>query len=221
MTPYSRTVSIIVLALAAIAPGARAINIGVLDNYQDGTVQQWYGGTTITNVAGGPLGPADLFLSVRSNGNSNGNGSKVSCHSSEVRWSGDYTGAGVSGIQADMRNLGATTLNMRMVLFGNGSRWTSTTGFSLAPNSGWQHLMFPISPESLTRVLGTTAYADALGNVNQIMFRHDGGNPSSGGEAINGNVGMDNITAVPAPGLAPLLGVGGLAWLRRPSRRGR
>ena len=218
MAPYLRSLTIFGICAAAVslAPrDARAIAIGVLDDYQNGTVSEWFGGTTITNLPGGPLGPADLFLNVRSNGNGGGNGSKVSSHNSELRWTGDYLAAGVSAIQADMRNLGATTLNMRMVLFGSGSRWTSTMGVSLAPNSGWQHLTFPVSQASLTRVLGNTTYDGTLMNVNQIMFRHDGGNPSSGGEAINGTLGMDNITAVPAPGLASLAGVCGLALLGR------
>lgn len=218
MALYSRPSLVIMLALAAAAPQARAVNIGVQDNFQNGTVSEWYGGTLITNLSGGPLGASDLFLNVHSSATGGGNGSKVSSHNSELRWTGDYVAAAVSAIEVDMRNLGATTLNMRLVMFGSGSRWTSTTGFTLAPNSGWQHLTFPISQAALTRVLGGNTYNDSLTTINQIMFRHDGGTPSSGGEAISGTLGMDNITAVPAPGCVPLLGVLGLALARRRAR---
>jgi hypothetical protein len=192
------------LGLGFAAPSAHAVVIGQVDDFQSGTVNEWYGGTTITNVANGLLGPSDRYITVQSNG-SGGTGGKVATHNSEARWNGDYIAAGVTGISVDMRNLGTTTLNMRLVLFGLGSRFTSTTGISLAPGSGWQHLTFPVSVAGLTRVLGSGTYNDSIGSVSQIMFRHDGGTPSSGGEAINGIVGIDNVMAVPSPGAAGLL----------------
>lgn len=64
-------------------------------------------------------------------------------------------------------------------------------------------------------MLGSGTYTETIGSVNQIMFRHDDGTASSGGSFINGLVGIDNITAVPCPGLrlywcaALLSGLGG------------
>jgi hypothetical protein len=203
--------------VGAGATSAQAINIGVLDNFQDGTLMNWLGGTTITNVGGGQGGALDRYLSVDANGNTGGSGSKVGCHNSDGRWAGNYIAAGVTGIQVDMINLNTTTLQMRLVVFGLGSRWTSSTAVTLSPGSGWQHVMFPINPSSLTRVLGSATFTDTLSDANQIMFRHDGGTPSSGGEAINGTVGMDNLLAVPAPGAAGILAAG-WAWAGRRRR---
>ena len=206
-----------VVAAGPLAGDAGAVAIGTTDTFQSETVNDWYGGTITANVGGGIAGAADRYLTVRTNGNTAGSGSHLAIHNSETRWNGDYTADGVTAISVDLRNLGTTTLNMRMVLFGLGTRFTSTTGVSLAANSGWQHITFPISQATLTRVLGSGTYADTIGSVNQIMFRHDDGTPSSGGTFVNGMVGIDNITAIPAPGAAMVLmcGVGVCAGRRR------
>ncbi len=209
-------VTILALAAAFGTVGqARGVVIGTTDDFQSGTVNDWYGGTITANVANGLGGAADRYLTVQTNGNTAGSGSHLAIHNSETRWNGDYTADGVTGISVDMRNLGSTTLNMRLVVFGLGTRFTSTTGVSLAAGSGWQRITFPISQASLTRVLGSGTYTETIGSVNQIMFRHDDGSPSSGGSFINGVVGIDNITAIPAPGAAALLLGGAVIGTRR------
>ncbi len=204
----------LVIASLSFAPSALAINIGVRDDFQTGTVSEWYGGTTITPVTNGQIGATDQFITVQTAAAS-GAGSHLATHNSEPRWTGDYLGAGVTAITVDMRNQGTTTLQMRVVLFGLGNRWTSTTPVTLAPNSGWQHLTFPITQSSLSRVLGSGTYQDSLGSVSQIMFRHATG-LSSGGTTVSATVGIDNVAAIPAPGAAGVLGVGAvLAGMRR------
>lgn len=196
---------VVVVAAGGLAGQARGVIVGTTDDFQSGTVNDWYGGTITANVGNGVAGAADRFLTVQTNGNTAGSGSHLAVHNSETRWNGDYIADGVTAFTVDMRNMGTATLNMRLVIFGLGTRYTSTTGISLAPGSGWQHLTFPVSQNSLTRVLGSGAYADILGSVNQIMFRHDDGTPSSGGTFVNGMVGIDNIMAIPAPGAGVLL----------------
>ncbi len=205
----------VALATSGLVTHARAGIVGTKDDFQSGTVNDWYGGTITANVGNGVGGAADRFLTVQTNGNTAGSGSHLAIHNSETRWNGNYIAEGVTGFTVDLRNMGTTTLNMRLVIFGLGTRFTSTTGISIAPGSGWQHLTFPVSQTSLTRVLGTGAYADVVGSVNQIMFRHDDGTPSSGGTTVNGMVGIDNITAIPAPGAAGVLAAGMVIGARR------
>jgi uncharacterized protein (TIGR03382 family) len=64
-------------------------------------------------------------------------------------------------------------------------------------------------------VLGSATYQDCISAVTQIMFRHDGSTPSSGGEVINGTLGIDNVTAIPTPAAACVLGLGGVWVVRR------
>jgi hypothetical protein len=206
------------VVLLSAAPMARAVVLFVPDTFTDGTVQEWYGGDTVTNVGNGQLGAADRFITVATNSTSS-SGSHLATHNAELRWSGDFLAASVTAIQVDMRNLGSTPLQMRLVVFGLGNRWTSVTAASLPVGGAWQHLTFPVNSTALTRVLGTGTYSDSLMNVSQVMFRHDTDPPSSGGTTVSGMVGIDNPMAVPAPGfvgvLAPFM-----AWsMRRPRRR--
>jgi hypothetical protein len=206
-----------VLAAAAacgVVSSARAVILFTPDTFTDGTVQEWYGGDTVMNVDNGQGGTADRYITVATNSGGSA-GSHLATHNAELRWSGDYISAGVTAVQVDMRNLGSTTLQMRLVLFGLGNRWTSNTAVTLTPGSEWQHLTFPVSQSSLAHVLGAATYTDSLSNVTQIMFRHDGGTPSSGGETINGTLGIDNPMAVPSPGLVGLLAPLGALSLRR------
>jgi MYXO-CTERM domain-containing protein len=207
-------VGLVASVLLFTAP-ARAIVTGTQDTFQDSTVMDWSGGTTISNSPGGPAGDSDLFLLVASNGGAAGPGSKLAAHNADSRWAGDYIAAGVTAIEADMINVGDTSLQMRLVLFSAGERWTSSNFITLAPGGDWQHVSFPISASDLTRVLGSGSFAADLAAVDQIMFRHDGSTPSAGGESISGSIGIDNITAVPSPAGIALLGLAGIAAARR------
>lgn len=216
---FSRwSVRCVILACAAAlgtAAQAAGITLNSNDTFTDGTVMGWVGGTTITNNAGGPGGAADRFLRVDANGGGSGPGSKVASHNGDPRWIGDYLGAGVTALQCDMRNEGSAALEMRVVLFGLGTRYTSVSTVSLPVGGAWQTVTFPVGQSSLTQVLGSVPYNDLIINVTGLMFRHDPGTPSSGGVSVNGTVGIDNIRAIPAPGAMGVLMLGVLAARRR------
>lgn len=214
-----RSVRYVILA-GAVALGtaahAAAISLGTTDDFTDASTMGWVGGTTITNNAGGPGGAADRYLRVDTV-NTAGSGSKVATHNGEPRWLGNYLGAGVNALRCEMRNEGSTALEMRVVLFGLGTRYTSVTSVNLPVGGAWQTVTFPIGQSSLTQVLGNVAYNDMIINVTGIMFRHDPGTPSSGGASADGTVGLDNIRAIPAPGAgcAGLVLLGALGSRRR------
>jgi MYXO-CTERM domain-containing protein len=205
----------VLIGSLSLSTQARAVVLGTTDTFQDTTTMGWVGGTNVSNSPGGLGGDEDLFLLVGSNGAATGAGSKLAAHAGGTRWIGNYIGAGVTGIAADMINIGDTPLQMRLVLFSSGDRWTSTSFVTLAPGGNWQRVVFSISAADLTEVLGGGTYAVDLAAVDQIMFRHDGAEPSQGGESITGLIGIDNISAVPAPGALVLLGLGGIAAGRR------
>lgn len=201
-------------ALGTAAP-ASAISLTSNDTFTDGTTMGWVGGTTITNNTGGPGGAADRFLRVDANGGGSGPGSKVASHNGDPRWIGDYLGSGVTALQCDMRNEGNAALEMRVVLFGLGTRYTSVTSVNLPVGGAWQTVTFPVGQSSLTQVLGSVAYNDMITNVTGLMFRHDPGTPSSQGASADGTVGIDNVRAIPAPGAMGVLLLGALASRRR------
>ncbi len=219
---FSRVTLRVAMASIGLAAGtpALAIDLGTLDTFQDQSVLNWIGGTSISNKPGGQGGSGDRWLQVDSNGNTAGAGSRLGMHNSDARWIGDYAAAGVTGVQFDVTNLGATNLELRLVLFASGTRWTSSQAVVVPAGAPWRTVTLPISQSDLTRVLGSNAWADSITNVSQLMIRHDPGSPSSGGAAVDATAGFDNIRAVPAPSAAVLLLLGSCALGRR-SRSGR
>jgi hypothetical protein len=121
------------------------------------------------------------------------------------------------------RPLGASDLEIRLVLFGpgTGNRWTSTQSHILPGDGVWNTYIYSILEIDLTRVLGGSSYADLVGNLNRIMFRHDEGGPSAQGTSVGFNADpfyIDNVTAVPIPASIWLFasGIAALAFrLRR------
>jgi hypothetical protein len=193
------------------------ITLGQIDNFQDGTVMGWIGAAP-TNIAnGGPLGAGDRYLQITSTGGS-GPGSNLATYN-QIRWSGNFSAAGVTSIEADLRNTGNTDLVMRLVLFGaNFDRWTSTAGVSLPAGGGWTHVSFSLAPGAMTQVLGSSSYSATLTAVERMMFRHDPAPPSATGSPIAGQLGIDNIRAVPEPASLSALGAGLLLLLKRRRR---
>ena len=210
-----------VSAFLAIAGTTFAVTLGQLDDFQDGTLQDWTGGATMENMAdGGPGGVADRFLRVQSFGGFGG-GSRLATFNG-TQWSGDYLAAGVTAIDVWLKNLGQTDLQMRVVLFdldGGDNRWTSTVAHTLVVGSGWQRLTFSLEENALTNVQGTTDYAQLMTDVDRMMFRHQAGVPDANGDSIIAEAGIDNVrAAVPEPGTLAVLGLGAAALLRRRRR---
>lgn len=206
-------------ALCVPLVSAQVVN-GQVDTFQDGTLMNWAGGASPTNIAnGGPAGAGDRYLRLTSTG-TGGSGSRIATFN-DNQWSGNFLAAGVTRVEVDMANLGATTLEMRIVLFRFNSpisRFTSANSIVLAPGSGWRHLVFQLDSASLVSVAGSATYAQTITDVGRMMFRHDPGGPSAQGSPIAGQLGIDNVRAVPEPAslLVLALGAGWVARRRRP-----
>ena len=212
-----RTLGVLSFACLLAAGSLAQITLGQVDDFEDGTVMGWGGGTTITNQAnGGPLGAGDNFLQVQSFGGIGG-GSRWAAFN-DLQWTGNYLAAGVTAVSLHMRNLGNNPLDIRLVAFdftGGDNRWTSTVSQSLPVGGGWQWMTFSLAQADLTLVQGTTTYADLITDVDRLMFRHQAGAPDAQGDPIAALAGMDNITAVPEPASLVALGIGALLLRRR------
>jgi hypothetical protein len=215
-----RQVAIPLAAMVAgllAADGAHASpTLGQVDDFQDGTTQNWNGASGFfSNVAGGQGGAGDLYLEVTSRGG-NGPGSRIGTFN-DNQWSGDYLSAGVTAVEVDLANFGLTDLDMRVVLFGTSAEWTSTNSLLVPADGIWRNYTFSLTAADLTLVGGAGPLEDTLAGVERFLFRHQSGPPSGigGGTPVVGNLGLDNITAIPAPGAWALLGVAALAARRR------
>jgi hypothetical protein len=200
---------LLALASSALATAAFGqITLGHVDTFQDGTVMNWSGGAVIENVDGGPAGPGDRYFQITSSGGG-GAGSRLACFN-DFQWSGNYIAAGVTSIRMHMRNQSGLELNMRLALWGTSfsSQFTSTNPIVIAPGTGWQIVTFSLAQSDLTRVLGTGTYTQVMTNVNRFHIRHQTGPPGNNGSAIEAQIGVDNITAVPEPASVLAIGMG-------------
>ena len=190
--------------ILALTAAAWAVSPAEVDDFQDGTFENWTGGVSLTNVPnGGPLGLGDRYLNVSSF-------NRLATYNIN-QWTGDYQAAGVLDIGVDMRNPNAEPLEMRIVLFSpNDTRYTSATPHVVPGDSQWHHYVFSLRESDLIVVqdLGTS-YGSLMTNMARLMFRYDDVG-MAGGTPYIGQMGIDNVTAiVPEPSLAAaaLLGV--------------
>jgi hypothetical protein len=209
---------IIVFGLLLFAGSAKAIVVGQLDNFEDGTLQDWNNGGAgappVLNIGtGGPAGVNDNFMQVTSDGSGAGQFLTVFNRS---QWLGNYLGAGVTAIEMDLRNLGSVSLTIRLAfknVGGPGAVGYLSSGFTLASGSGWQHVVFQINPAAMVAVGGPDAFNTFFASdVQEMRLINETGTSNLNGNAITGQLGVDNIHAVPEPSVVLLTGTGILAF---------
>ena len=197
----------LVLALTFSAPTAKALSLGPISDFDDGTLQGWVTPNDNTTNAGG-------YLEV-----SRGAGGHLAVFNETATVNGAIDPA-VTAIEVDLlRPDGSSDLEIRLVLMGPSTidRWTSTASASVTGDGTWNRYRFSILEADLTQVQGTGSFADLTANLNRLMFRYDPGTPSAGGTfGPSGTFGMDNVIAIPeaTTGLLLLAGLGSLAVRR-------
>jgi hypothetical protein len=90
-----------VVAIGLSSTARRAVVLGQIENFQDGSVDNWGGGDTLSNIpTGGPAGSGDKCLLIATNGNPGGTGSHLATDNT-VQWAGNYLAAGITDISVD------------------------------------------------------------------------------------------------------------------------
>jgi hypothetical protein len=206
----------LVLSLLLASVADAAIQLGRLDDFQNGTTQGWAGGSSPTNIAtGGPAGTGDRFLRINT-----ANGKLATFNAT---WGGDWLAAGVTQVAMDLNNLGTTELEIRLLLVDagvHGGNFTSAHSLVLPAMSGWVHAVFSLAPDQMAYIgggVGSGVLSDTLAHVDRLLIRNDPGAPSPAGEApsITGTLGLDNLHAIPEPTAAAALLIGAAAMMRR------
>lgn len=226
----NRTTVCCAVALCAgllTATPARAVTPGFVESFTGaGNTGGWQGGasagTSYTNPGSDGVGGAgDGYLVVRNTALGN-----FGAYNPNIQYVGDWLAAGVTGIRFSLRDIGAFENFEIHISVGNGgvvgtNFWQYNLGFF--PTSAWQTFtidLTTLNPAQWTRIRGTGTLEQALRNVDRLHFRHDRSPytpaPTS---PIIGDMGIDEITLLPAPGAAGVA-VMGLAWSCR-RRRGR
>ena len=125
----------------------------------------------------------------------------------------------------DLINLGSTDLRLRLAFQDPTVGPPTNVAFSTSPialpsGSGWTRVAFPVTAGDLTAAQGTVAAA-LSGTTALYLYHSDvAAPPGNLTPAVVAQLGVDNITAVPEPGAALLIGLGlsALASRRSPRR---
>ncbi len=176
------------------AAGSHAVVVGQKDDFQTGTLLGWGGGNNPTLTANGVGGAADFFMRLTTT-NEGGPGSNLATFNM-TQWTGDFTSAKVKTIEADMRNAGLYDVHMRVIFWDAVSnKWGSKEPLILWGGSNtWTHHVFHIDQPNMVSFNGAGTYADVMGQVTRMMFRHNE-TVQLGGEPVFTTFDIDNVVA--------------------------
>jgi hypothetical protein len=174
-----------------------ALANGLLDNFTNGTLQNWSSSASPTNQAtGGPGGGGDRYLQLVAS-------AAPLAATNEFQWAGNGVTAAFDHVDVDLNNSGPDPVSVRIMLLTPGcesggtacTAWTSTNPTVLTSGSGWSAASFSVLEANLTRVLGSDSYAASLANVERVLIRHDDGSPDAPNVPTNvsSTLGIDNI----------------------------
>jgi len=148
-------------------------------------------------------------------------------------WSGDYIGAGVSGITMDLYNSqDSAALSVRLLLMSFNDDFSVLQGafyssdpVSIDPAQTLDAALFSLNRGALTDLLGGGSdYNAVLSDVDSVRIFHNPnggtfiGGPFGAGQPapfVSATLEVDNITAVPEPATAVLLSLGLLGLAAR------
>lgn len=210
-----KRISYVLIALAGIALTrlSSAVEIDQIDNFQDGTTMNWSNGGIIGTIpvenipTGGPAGSGDAYIQLTADGS--GPGGKLTAWNRD-QWLGSYVGAGVTAIQVDLLNQSAVTLSIRMAFKtgpgSNGVPGYLTQGMILPVGSGWQHFTISLLPSDLIPVGGPAPWPSFF--IGEVRFINEVGTTNLSGDNVVGQLGIDNIHAVPEPAVSVLASCG-------------
>lgn len=178
------------------AAAAWAIDPLQVDDFEDGTTMGWDEGAPSPNPPvnvpdGGPGGTGDAYLENSSSGGT-GSGSRMVMFNN-AQWTGDYVTAGVVALQANLINLGASDLPMRVAVEGaGGGRYASVDPVMLPAGSGWVLVVFDLTDAGMVQVGGSQTLAEVLASVTELRVLASASPDWQGGSMV-ATLGMDNL----------------------------
>ena len=189
---YFAVVNFLPAAVYAVTPNQ-------VDNFQDGTTQNWTSGSRDPNspvvLSGGFGGASDKFLRVVSNGSTTAGGKLVFFNT--IQWLGNYNSANIVSISMRVRNSGTNSLQLRLAFNGTAGWFVSTNPVNLTADGVWKLISFLIHPTDLT---GTGDANVTLSGVTELRILHNN-IADFKGVPIVGQLDVDDITAIAVTGV--------------------
>ena len=201
--------AILTFGLLSIARPASAIVNGQLDDFEDGTSMNW-AGYMLSVHTGGPAGAGDHYLELIADGG--GSGGRLTTFNLQ-QWLGNYIAQGVTAIEFDLRNQSAVTLSIRLAF--KSQNLMNAPGYLSAPvilavGSGWQHFSISITAANMIPIGGPAPYNTFFSTgIGDTRIINEVGATNLNGDFVVGQLGIDNIHAVPEPAPTALV-AGGL-----------
>ncbi|MEO2046505.1 MAG: hypothetical protein ABGX16_08015 [Pirellulales bacterium] len=202
------------LASASLMSPCLAVTLGQVDDFQDGTAQNWGtpGNTVTTNLAdAGPVGVGDNALNVVM-------AARSVIFNENQQWSGDWVVANIQQIALDVKSLGNQDLTLWLGIskgspFGGGGGDTYVTNSSQpVPGDGqWHSISFSVTETDFTN-FGGSDVEKALKDITQFRIIHNPNQNFVGAFGVTG-FQLDNIATVPEPSGFVLAILGLMAWV--------
>ena len=175
---------------------------GHVDDFEDGTIDGWsdrHVDNTVNIPDGGPRGVGDHYLQLTSGTG----GSDRMAMINTASWLNDFVAADVTGLTMDLKNFGTSSLPIRIAIR-ESSGGPSTPGYVttqayMLPADGQWHLGIPflLDASSLTPINMPMPLSTDLANVADFRILSSVV-PSTLGDPIDAQIGLDNITAIPS-----------------------
>ena len=199
-----------------------------VDDFEDGTVQDWIVGGAApnppTNVAdGGPDGAGDNYLEYTTTGNAGGAGSRLIVFNQDGNWNGNYTTEGIVAIKMDVA-AETTDLNIRVAFQrgpnNNFTRIASTNAVTVTAGAGWSSISIPISAsdfEIVDNFNGDYTIAEVLEDVSVMRILSASVN-SWLGDVVTAALKVDNVEAATTLGTSNFQEINEFAISPNPSQ---
>lgn len=198
----------------AMAVGAPALGVeaGFVEDFNSGTGGfAFVQGATVTTQLGGVGGASDGFLAIAT--------TSVDRFAARAlnapQYSGDYITAGVDRIAFWLRDIGAAdAIVMRVGVGTQQNFWISNLGVD--PGFTWsRHEVSLTDAASWTQVIGSGSFTTALSSASVLQFRAAELPEGKAPDSVLGDIGVDRIALLPAPGSAALLALVPIGVRRR------